>query len=89
MGTQQIGKRLNLTVDVAGKGEFFSSFFTLGRSRAFRYPRTTKTDLSASYALKQNDAGAVKLYTRIETCLIELFTMATFSSVIAPRARPL
>jgi iron complex outermembrane receptor protein len=66
MGTQQIGKRLNLTVDVTGKGEFFSSFFTLGRSRVFRYPRTTKTDLSASYALKQNDAGAVKLYTRIE-----------------------
>ena len=60
---QRIGQHVNLALDIAGNSDILSPFIG---ARPFRFPRFTKTDVSASYVLKPTDGGGVRLYTRIE-----------------------
>ncbi len=66
VATQRIGRRADVAVDLVGNSETFGSFTAAGRARAFQYPGFTKTDLSASYVLKQTDQRSLKVRTRIE-----------------------
>lgn len=67
--TQRLGRRAMVAVDLTGNSEIFGNFTAAGRGRAFQYPGFIKADLSASFALKQTDAGGVKMNTRIENIL--------------------
>jgi vitamin B12 transporter len=66
VATERVGRRLTLTADVVGNGEYFYPFFAATRTAAFRFPGFTKTDLSGSFAMRQTDTYTMKAYTRIE-----------------------
>ena len=62
VATQHIGRRLGVTLDLTGNGEYPYPFFAGTRTAAFRFPGFVKTDLSTSFAIKETDAYTVKAF---------------------------
>jgi vitamin B12 transporter len=69
VGTQQITKRTDITLDLFKSSKIYSSFFANGRSRAFFFPGFLKADLGLSYTLPISDDRSIRFYGKVDNFL--------------------
>jgi iron complex outermembrane receptor protein len=72
--TNQWSSRVDTSLDLLAVGESYSAFFARGRTRAFRFPGSTRVGVSASVRLTAGGPRDVRAYVRLDN----LFDEATF-----------
>jgi iron complex outermembrane receptor protein len=69
--TNQWSSRVDTALDLAAGGESFNAFFARGRSRAFRFPGSTRVGVSASVRLTGEGPRDVRAYVRLDNLFDE------------------
>ncbi|MBI4893320.1 MAG: TonB-dependent receptor [Acidobacteria bacterium] len=70
VATQEITKRLQLTLDFIGASNYISgSFFVGSGSRPYEFDGPRKLDAALSYTLPVGDTKSLRFYTRVENML--------------------